>query len=76
MIRVEEWSKEQSGLLRGEYYRKKEQNPEKLSRVQFPVKMVSVARKISTREDQSWLFRKGDYRNNSHNTENCPGLES
>jgi hypothetical protein len=37
------------------------------------MKMVSVARKLSTieerREDQSYLFRRGDYRNRGHNIE-------
>jgi hypothetical protein len=30
----------------------------------------------SNLQKQSCLFRRGDYRNKRHNTENCPGLES
>jgi hypothetical protein len=52
-------------------------NPEKLSWVRFPAKMVPVARKISTieerRQDQSCLFRRGDHRNKGHNTEKLLG---
>jgi hypothetical protein len=39
--------------------------------VRFPVRAVPVAQKLSTieerRQDQSYLFRRGDYRNKDHN---------
>jgi hypothetical protein len=61
------------------HYRNKDQNPEKFSRVRFPVKMVSVCPKVSTteerRQDKSCLFRRGDY-SNKRNTENWPRFES
>jgi hypothetical protein len=42
--------------------------------ITFPVKMISVALKLSTteerRQDQSCLFRRGDYRIRGHNPEN------
>jgi hypothetical protein len=56
------------------------QNSEKLSWVPVPVRAVPVARKLSTieerRQDQSCLFRSGNYKNKGHNPENCPGFES
>jgi hypothetical protein len=51
----------------------KGQNYEKVSWVRVPVRMVSVARKLSAikerRQDQNRLFRRGYYRNTGHNQE-------
>jgi hypothetical protein len=62
-------------IQRGDY-RNKGLNPAKLSWVQvpFPVKMVSVTRKLSMIQehspDQRCLFQQGNYRNKGHNPEN------
>jgi hypothetical protein len=57
--------------------RNKGQNPEKLPWVRFPVKMVSVARKLSTieerRQDQNYLFPRGDFESKHHSTEKLLG---
>jgi hypothetical protein len=63
-----EWRQDQSRLD----YRNEHDNPEKLLWVRFPMKMVSVARKLSTVEErrqvQSCLIRRGDYKNKGHDT--------
>jgi hypothetical protein len=49
------------------------QGSEKVPWLRFLVKVVPVARKLSTieewRQDQSYLFRRGYYRNKGHNSE-------
>jgi hypothetical protein len=54
-------------------------NSENLSLIRVPMNIVSVARKLSTieerRQDQSCLFRKGDYRNKGRKPRNCSGFE-
>jgi hypothetical protein len=51
-------------------------NTDKLSWFQFPVKIISVDRKLSMtvewHQEQSYLFQWGDYRNKGHNLENQP----
>jgi hypothetical protein len=50
---------------------RKVKTPTKVSWIRVPVMMISVARKLSTLEEryqnQSCLFRRGEYRNKGHN---------
>jgi hypothetical protein len=52
----------------------------KVSWVRVPMKMVSVARKLSTieerRQDQICLFQRGDYKTEAVIPNICPGFES
>jgi hypothetical protein len=67
-------------LFRGEDYRDKGHNPENMSWVRVPVKMIYLSQKLSTMEErrqhQRFLFRRGYYRNKGHNPENLPAFES
>jgi hypothetical protein len=67
-------------LSRGDDYRNKDHNPEKLPWVPVPLKMISLARKVGTIEQegkyQSCLSRLRDYTEVTSKHENCPGFES
>jgi hypothetical protein len=64
--------------LKPERYFRKVKIP-KVSWVRVPLSMVSVARKLSTIEeriqDQSCLFRRGDYRSRDITPKICPGFD-
>jgi hypothetical protein len=60
-------------LFRKRILQKQRRVPQKPVLCSSPVKMVTVARKLNTieerRQDKSCFFRRGDYRNRGHNSE-------
>jgi hypothetical protein len=73
LITTEERRQDQSCLFQKRDYRNKGPNPENMSCVLVPVKVVYVAWKLSTIEkrcqDQSCWFRLGCYRNKRYKSE-------
>jgi hypothetical protein len=73
----EEQHQERRCLFQTRDYSNTGQNSEKQFWVRVPVKMFSVARKLSTiekwRQDESYLFLQEDYTNKGHRSETVLG---